>query len=225
MNLSYESELKKADTMKGTMHRLKMLGIVPDNIVDIGAAAGKWTAKALSYWPDAHYVLIEPLEEQVSTLDRLTAKYANIHYHTGVAGSVSGTVPFLVTDDLDGSGVYGKEGANVRELPVLTVDSITSQKQGSFLMKLDTHGYEVPVLKGAQQTLKHTDVLIIEVYGFKVSPTALLFHQLSSWLEEKGFRLFDIVDVMRRQKDLAFWQADAVYLKENHQLFQNNGYR
>jgi hypothetical protein len=82
----------------------------------------------------------------------------------------------------------------------------------------------VPILKGAANTLKNTDVLIIEVYGFHVSPTCLLFHELTQYLSELGFRLFDIVEVMRRSKDNAFWQADAVYLKTTNRVFADNRY-
>jgi len=218
-------EFVNHNSMQATLQRIKNAGINPQNVVDVGAASGKWTRKALTLWPKANYHLIEPLEEQKSVLDNLVAEYSNICYHTGVAGAEQGTISFSVSDDLDGSGVYGKEATNVRELPVLTLDTITKKQPGTFLIKLDTHGYEIPILEGAKETLKYTEALIIEVYGFYVSPTGLLFHQLSSWLEEKGFRLFDIVDVMRRDKDLAFWQADATYLKANHSVFKDNNYR
>jgi hypothetical protein len=72
--------------------------------------------------------------------------------------------------------------------------------------------------------LKNTIVIVVEVYGFHVSPTGQLFHDVSGYLLGKGFRLFDIVDVMRRAKDNAFWQADAVYLKKDHPVFSNNQY-
>ena len=222
--LSTTKHFPSAHRMDDALCRIKKLGIAPKCIVDVGAAEGKWTQKAMHYWPDAHYELIEPIKEQVPTLDNLVAEHDNVNYHTVVAGAELGSVPFSVSEDLDGSGVYGSQAANVRELPILTIDDIVAQRQGPYLIKLDTHGYEVPILKGANKALKDTEALIVEVYGFYVSPTGLLFHQLSVWLEEKGFRLYDIVDVMRRQNDLAFWQADAVYLKADHKIFQDNAY-
>ena len=211
--------------MDDALRRIRQVGVSPQCIIDVGAAEGKWTQNAMCYWPDACYELVEPLREQTSVLNRLVSGRANLRYHAGVAGAEPDSVLFSVSNDLDGSGVYGSQAANIRELPVLTIDSLVDHKQGPYLIKLDTHGYEVPILKGANKTLKQTQALVVEVYGFHVSPTALLFHQLSTLLEEKGFRLFDIVDVMRRQKDLAFWQADAIYLNADHKVFQDNAYR
>ena len=107
----------------------------------------------------------------------------------------------------------------------MKIDDIVTKDGGPFLIKLDTHGYEIPILEGAIKTLENTEAMIIEVYGFYVSPTAVLFHKLSEYLEKLGFRLFDIVDVMRRENDNAFWQADAVYLRIENSVFKENHYK
>jgi FkbM family methyltransferase len=212
-----------SESMKAALQRLKLKGINPSCIIDIGAAQGTWTEKAIEYWPKSSYQLIEPLHEQKQVLDEFKKKHANINYHLAVAGEERGETYLNVTEDLDGSGVYGGQSGNSRKVPVITIDDIASVGN-SFLIKLDTHGYEVPILKGAVKTLPHTEALIIEVYGFRISPTCLLFHELSSYLDTVGFRLVDIVDIMRRRKDSAFWQADAIYIRKNHSLFLDNRY-
>ena len=211
-------------TMGFALSRLKNLGINPSTIIDVGAASGSWTKQAIMHWPKATYHLIEPLEEQFGRLQKLQEKYKGIKIHAGVAGEVKNKVNFSVTGDLDGSGVYGDNAENVRQVDVYPIDELVGSQGTNFLIKLDTHGYEIPILKGASGTLKKTDALIIEVYGFYVSPTAILFHEISDYLMKIGFRLYDIVDVMRREKDQAFWQADAVYLKSDHPVFSDNRY-
>ena len=67
--------------------------------------------------------------------------------------------------------------------------------------------------------LEKTVAIIFEVYGFNISPTGKLFHEVTIYLSDKGFRLFDIVDVTRRPADNAFWQADAVYRQKSNQVF------
>ena len=67
-------------------------------------------------------------------------------------------------------------------------------------------------------------LLVIEVYGFYVSPTCLLFNQLTTYLDGFGFRLIDMVDIMRRPGDQAFWQCDAFYIRKDHPVFANNSY-
>lgn len=223
-----DTSLSRSDagTMRGAIIRLSELGIRPGTVVDVGAAAGHWTRLAQTAWPDACYDLVEPLLERKNDLAAVKALYPDkIRIHQGVAGEVEGEVDFVISDDLDGSGVYGTQNGSTRKIKVLTIDQLCRDRKGPFMIKLDTHGYEVPILEGARSVLRNTSALIIEVYGFYISPTTLLFHQLSEYLFQKGFRLFDLVDVMRRNKDNAFWQADAIFVSANHPSFSDNSFR
>lgn len=210
-------------SMLAGLERMKLLGICPDTIIDVGAARGTWTEKALILWPNANYRLIEPLKEQTHALEGMKSKYGNLRYFLAVAGERDGKTFLNVSSDLDGSGIYGRK-EKARKVPMITIDSIVKNAAGSIMIKLDTHGYELQILNGAKDTLKRTDLLVIEVYGFYVSPTAPLFHELSTFLDSQGFRLIDIVDVVRRPGDHAFWQADAFYVKKDHPVFQRDSY-
>ena len=209
-------------SMNEGLKRMMKLGISPSTVIDVGAAQGSWTKNLLNLWPKADFHLIEPLKENLPHLSELKNSYSNIKYHLAVAGESAGEVNILVSPDLDGSGIYGTDNGNTRPVPVMMIDSIPGTER--VLIKLDTHGYEVPILKGAKKTLESTELLVIEVYGFRISPTCLLFHELSDYLDHLGFRLVDIVDIMRRPGDNAFWQADAFYLRKDHPVFANNSY-
>jgi FkbM family methyltransferase len=211
-------------SMSAGFERMSAMNISPAMIIDVGAAQGTWTEKALRTWPSARYELIEPLAEQQPVLEKLKEKHPNINYHLAVAGEAKGEIFLNVSPDLDGSGVYGDAASNARKVPVLTIDEIAAGSSGPLLIKLDTHGYELPILNGAKRALERTSLLIIEVYGFYVSPTCLLFHELSAHLDSLGFRLVDMVDTMRRPSDNAFWQADAFYARKDNPIFANNSY-
>lgn len=208
--------------MDGALMRLKALFSF-NTIVDIGAAKGKWTEKASVYWPKSRKFLFEPIEEQMNQARDLLKHDPLVDYILAVAGDENKKLRFNVTEDLDGSGVYGQEG-NAITVEMRQLDQFVGRYQSPCLLKLDTHGFEIPIFKGGQRTLQITDAIIVEVYGFYVSPTAKLFHETTAYLQERGFRLYDIVDTMRRPKDNAFWQADAVYLKDNHPVFSSNRY-
>lgn len=195
-----------------------------DVIVDIGAAGGTWTEMAMKYWPDAYFELVEPLLEQKRKMSQKLINHQSLRFNLAVAGSQSGKVQFNVSDDLDGSGIYGAS-QNAREVQVLTLNEILTKNKGRALVKLDTHGYEIPILKGASEVIDQIDAFIIEVYGFKVSKDSLLFHELSTYLWGLGFRLIDLVDITHRPIDEAFWQADAVYVREDHPAFSYTSYR
>lgn len=212
-------------SMDAGLRRMHSLNINPGTVIDVGAAEGKWAEMAMTIWPKANFKLVEPLAEQADKLAALKLKHPNLSYNLAVAGEQRGETFLNVSPDLDGSGIYGdKNEKNAREVPVITLDEIVQHSAGSIMIKLDTHGYEVPILKGASEVLKRTDLLVIEVYGFYISPTCLLFHELSGYLFELGFRLIDVVDIMRRPGDSAFWQADAFYIRKDHPVFERNSY-
>jgi hypothetical protein len=95
---------------------------------------------------------------------------------------------------------------------------------GPYLLKLDTHGYEVPVLIGASHVLTHTELLIIEAYNFTLGPGSLRFHELCAWLEARGFRCCDLADPMRRPHDGTLWQMDLAFAPATSALFASSGY-
>jgi hypothetical protein len=97
--------------------------------------------------------------------------------------------------------------------------------QGPFVIKLDTHGYEVPILEGAWRTLRQTHLIIMECYGFRIAQHSLLLWEMCKYLDDKGFGLVDLVDVTRRPTDGAFWQCDSFFAPKSAACFTSNNFR
>jgi FkbM family methyltransferase len=218
----------KADTPMTTgLKRSRQRGVTARTIIDIGAAEGKWTEEARMVWREGHFVLFEPLRERAPLLDAMAAQYANTHIVKAGAGREKATIDFFVTGDLDGSGVADNgTNAEKRRVSITTVDAEIARLglQGPYLLKLDTHGYEVPIFEGATRVLQETELIVVECYGFQIAPGSLLFWEMCQYLDGKGFRLVDLVDVYSRPADNAFWQCDAFFIPKNHPLFTNNTY-
>jgi hypothetical protein len=111
-------------------------------------------------------------------------------------------------------------------VPVKTVDRIAAEKKlpGPFLVKLDTHGYEIPILRGAKETLKTTNVVIMEVYNFNFTDHAVRFPQMCLHMEDLGFRCYDLADPMLRLYDHAFWQLDIFFCRSDSKIFSHSQY-
>jgi FkbM family methyltransferase len=198
--------------------------IQPDCVIDVGAASGKWSLCAEQFWPHADYLLLEPLEENRSTLTKLTASRNGWRYIQAAVGSTMGEVVFSVSPDLDGSAVYDSDcGFEQRTVPITTLDNL-KYPHGSLLLKLDTHGYEVPIFQGAIKTLERVALIVVEVYGQRITAECLLFYELCNYLADRGFRPIDIVDVMHRPSDRSFWQADLFFLRKEHPVFADHHY-
>jgi FkbM family methyltransferase len=229
--LARRHELKSAVenrwTMSAALRRAAALGVRPASIIDLGAAVGEWSQLAHSIFPDADYVLVEPLCERAAALRAVCDRHPRMRHVPAAAGASQGQVTFDVSSDLDGSGIYGGASNNAaRVVPMATVDAIV-HSQGllpPFVLKLDTHGYELPILAGAAETLAHTALIIMEVYNFSISPTAVPFWEICATLATRGFRPGDICDLMARPRDDLFWQADILFLPADHPSFHDSHY-
>lgn len=196
-------------------------------VIDIGASTGRWSAMAMEYFPGARFIGVDPLKEREPDLQRLKTRKPRFDYVLAVAGEVpETTVDLAVTPDLDGSTVGGA-GAAMRKVPAYSVDRIVEIRQcaGPFILKFDTHGFEVPILKGATATLEQTEYIVMEVYNFRHTEGTLLFHEMCALLEGKGFRCLQLVDPMQRPFDRALWQMDIVFARQEHPVFRQNSYR
>lgn len=214
------------DMASATRWAKEKLGVRPATVVDLGAAAGTWTQRTQRIWTDAHYVLFEPLEERRTTLAALAAKDSRLHPVFAAAGAREGTVKFTVADDLDGSGVYDAQSSGGREVPLTTVDAEIKRlgMKAPFVIKFDTHGFELPILEGAAETLTQTELVIMECYGFQVAPGSLLLPEMCAKMQSLGFRLADIVDLLHRPGDGLLWQCDVFFLKSSHAFFARDTY-
>jgi FkbM family methyltransferase len=209
------------------LNSAKDRGIMPSSIIDVGAAEGHWTIAAMNVWEKCDYLLFEPLEERKAVLKALEKKYNNIRFINAGAGSRKETISFYVSQDLDGSGVADKNSSlNNREIEVRAIDEEISRLnlKGPYVIKLDTHGFEVPILQGAMKTLENTSLVIIECYCFHILPESLLFWEMCNYMDGLGFRPVDMIDLMWRKKDKALWQLDIFFVPKTASCFNSNTY-
>ncbi|MFH0959246.1 MAG: FkbM family methyltransferase [Pseudomonadota bacterium] len=212
--------------MSSAVQRISEHDISINSVIDIGASNGKWSMGAMKIFPRASYLAIEPLTEREDALKKLKEKYNNFDYVLCVAGDTDGQQVMLnVADDLDGSTIDGT-GGKIRRVPVKTVDVIVSEMrlEAPFLLKFDTHGYEIPILNGAKDTLAKTNIIMMEVYNFKITKHALRFHEMCLHMEKLGFRCYDIAASMLRLYDKAFWQMDILFCRSNSRMFSYQQY-
>jgi len=215
----------RAFEMEGLLARAAARGVKIGTWIDVGASDGSWSLRARCHFPAARFLLFEPLAERQAELARLHARHG-FDTVAAVAGAAPGTVEFAVDPKLDGSSVATPGAVTTRPVPVETIDRAIAARglPGPYGVKLDTHGYEVPVLEGAARTLAQASLLIIEAYNFSLLPGCLRFHELCARLEARGFRCCDLADPMRRPGDGVFWQVDLAFAPVTSAVFANNRY-
>lgn len=215
----------RAFEMEGLLARAASRGVKIAAWIDVGASDGSWSRHACRHFPQSKFILFEPLAERQSALAKL-GKRRGFFTVAAAAGATPGTVEFAIDSALDGSGVAAPSTQGTRTVPVETISQAVATRHvpGPFGIKLDTHGYEIPVLEGAGEILDQTELLIIEAYNFTLTPGCLRFHELCAWLEARGFRCCDLADPMRRPSDGALWQMDLAFAPVSSPLFASNRY-
>ena len=132
----------------------------------------------------------------------------------------------MCSSDLGGLASETPPARNGIVVPVRRLDGLAAELglAGPYAIKLDTHGYEIPILEGAGALLAQSALLVIECYNFRVAPQALLAHEMCAWLEARGFRCIDLCDPLHRARDGALWQMDLFFAPAASAAFQSDAY-
>lgn len=213
-------------SMEGCLGRSRQRVDAIQTVIDIGASNGCWSELCMKFYPNAHYYLIEAQAPHEASLTEFVKKNRNANYVLKAAGNKTGKIYFDAGDLFSGVASETPFEKNNIEVFVTTIDHEVKEKnlKGPFLIKLDTHGYEIPILEGAETTLKETKILIIEAYNFRLNENAFKFYELCQYLDSRGFLPVDIADLMSRKKDRALWQMDIFFEKADGQVFSSNGF-
>lgn len=142
-----------------------------DTFIDIGANVGIWTRPMMGFFKQVH--AFEPAEKNLECLRKNLQGATNVDIHTCGLSDINGA-GFLV-DNVKNCGdcsityqtrlkrkIFGPEDV----VEVRTLDSQEFENVG--LIKIDTQGHELRILKGGIQTLqKNKPVVVFEINNDK----------------------------------------------------------
>jgi FkbM family methyltransferase len=213
-------------SQEGGLFRRSSFGLEVNSVIDVGASDGQWSKMCSKYFPKAHYMLIEANQRHEESLRKFCGKNRKFNYILAAAGDSDGQIYFDNTTLFGGTASHTPSAGNSVLVEAKKIDSIVNEfnLEPPYIIKLDTHGFEVPVLTGAVNTLESANLLIIEAYNFRITKESMKFHELCSYMEKKGFSIIDIADPVHRKKDYAFWQMDLFFIKRNSKIFDYNSY-
>jgi FkbM family methyltransferase len=211
--------------MRAALAKAAGRGPAVGTIIDVGASDGRWSETARQYFPAAAILLIEANGAHRAGLESFRRRVPRSDFILAAAGN---TVGQLFFDGSDPFGGLASTEAIERSSPVpaTTIDHEVAARSlpGPYLIKLDTHGFELPILQGAEATLRRTDLLIVEVYNFTLCRGALRFYEMCGHLAELGFRPIDLCDPTHRPQDGVFWQCDIFFARSDRCEFLSNTY-
>jgi FkbM family methyltransferase len=200
--------------------RLKQSGFEPDFVIDVGASTGIWSVSVSNLFPQARYLLIEPLIEGYGERIGYLKKTLPGAEVVGVAiGDHVGTAQFQISSDLYGSSLLkqlDQPDAEKKEVPLLTLDKLASEKKvkGRGLLKIDVQQAEHLVLAGASEILNQIDVVAAELSLYRLAEGGKTILEMLEVFSEKGFRYFDDVGEWRDPRDGTLLQKDILFVRE-----------
>jgi FkbM family methyltransferase len=201
------------------LERARRLGVRPRTVLDVGAAWGQWSEECHRIFRDARYILVEPLEELVPTLDAVRARLGAATVVTAAVAASDGEQVINVHRDLVGTSLFGEaEGAAVdgtpRTVPTVSLDALVERcdADGPYLLKLDVQGGELDALEGAASVLAQTHLAILEVTFFEFFRGGPLAHDVIARMRDHGFTIYDISELTYRPLDGALAQADFTFV-------------
>lgn len=211
------------------LRRIKSQGIMPSQIVDIGAARGEWTQECRQLFPDADYFLVDPLKENWDFLQKFQQSQPRVNVWLGALGPQPGRLTLHVHGDQSSfleSEYKESDSSSSKVVELRTLDSFLEDQtiQAPDMIKADAQGFELEVLKGAVKCLESTEVLLLEVSYRRIYENSPLAHEAISYVGSKGFRIVDICTYVQRPFDGELAQSDILFAKENSRLFKYEGW-
>ena len=205
------------------LRRLANHKIEVASLIDVGASDGIWSKAFAKRFPRRHHLLVDANQIHVPALTRVCQENPNWCFEMTAVGNITGELYFDASDPLGGNLSATPWNENYRPCPVATIDDLLDRHPlpGPIMIKLDTHGVELPILAGAAKTLKQTSVLVIEAYNIVAGEPAVPFWDLCRHMADLGFRPLDVFDLLYREIDNAFWQFDLLFVRSDLPLFKD----
>jgi FkbM family methyltransferase len=233
-------EVRRVDARAGSSARLSTPGLLehlaashPEiaSVIDVGAAYGDFAIECRPLFPNAQCLLVEPLEEYGSHLQRALATIGNAELVIAALGAHDGETTLNVHADWVGSSTYveaEEPGVNgtPRTVRMATLDGLIAQRDlpGPYLLKIDVQGAELDVLAGASVTLSKAAYVLLEVSFFRFFGNGPQLGEVVAFMHARGFVAYDLANPHYRPMDGALAQVDLAFVPDASPLRARHAY-
>lgn len=180
--------------------RLKASGVAPHTIFDVGANTGQFAIGAMAAFPEAQIISYEPGSRAFGQLQHTFANDSRVKLINKAVGDITGETMLHVTNADQSSSLLELGDGHLKAYPeikesgqepvqVITLENeirhISPQKP--ILLKIDTQGFEMQVLRGAGEVLEYIQWIVFETTTQPMYQGEATFDEILPWLQERGF--------------------------------------
>lgn len=192
-------------------------------VIDIGAAEGVIAMKFSQAFPEAAIFAFEPIKNTFKVLQQNTGsntKVIAINKALGnsheekiihIAQRITSSSIFDIEKDIKNK--FFAEQLHYETDEIITISRLDDEISSEIfvnIIKIDVQGYELEVLRGAEQTLKRTSLVVLEMQNHNLYNNAPKYYELDEHLRNSGFELYDIIPSLREDHKLYEW--DSIYI-------------
>ncbi|PTX97145.1 hypothetical protein DB345_08195 [Spartobacteria bacterium LR76] len=180
--------------------RLRGSGVKPSTIFDIGANRGQFAIGATGLFPEADVHCFEPGSVAFSKLKAEFQDNPRVKVHKIALGRSPGVTTLRVTSQDQSSSILPlhenhrvaypeivESRSEEVEVSTLTKEWEKLQPASPVLLKIDTQGFEMAVLEGAEDVLQKIQWVILETCTRPMYEGEALFGEINEWLSRRGF--------------------------------------
>jgi FkbM family methyltransferase len=206
------------------------LNFNPENIFDVGANIGQTAIEFNKSFPKANIFSFEPVSKTYEELKNNTKNKINIFCYKIALGEKKDNIETFIfpnTESVLNSLVpelMNNKGGIKEIINVKTLDSFldeNKQIKEIDLLKIDTEGYDLNVIKGATNAFKENKIkmIIIEVGFYKDDSRHIGLERAVEEISQLGFTFFGIYDLRLKAFLGKYYYGNVLFVSDN---FLNN---
>ena len=200
-------------------------------VLDVGANTGQSAIIINKILPGVKIYSFEPVKECYEILKQLENTNNNLKTFNFALGSSSGELTINKNEFSASSSLllmaqlhknifpYTRE-SKPETITIKTLDSIAGEIEFKtrVLLKADVQGFELELLKGAKESLRFIEIIIIETSFLELYDSQPLFDDIYSFLKISGFIYHGNFDQMPDPKTGLVLQSDAIFVRKDINL-------
>jgi FkbM family methyltransferase len=194
-------------------------------ILDIGGGIGASVKLFTDNFPDKKIIVFEPVEESFKAIKNRFPNHSNIEFVKAAAGNENTEKEINIAARITSSSLLPLEAdpksdvfneeylgqKRVEKIRIIRLDDFLAKNRDEYgIMKIDVQGFEMEVLKGAEKTLKRTDIIVLEVNNHNGYKGSARYYEIDKYLREHNFSLYNILPSVIDGGRLKEW--DMIYM-------------